>query len=127
MIDNHGNYRGESHVWKQTTNWQMPWNQQYADDGCCPYCGSIDWERDDDFDWEHARQSCVCEVCGAEWWEVLTPTPKPLQLPEQQMLINLKRERTCLKMPVAQEDQKDVLCKQLDGSNVNKRREILSW
>jgi formate dehydrogenase maturation protein FdhE len=53
-----------------------PWNQLYADDGYCPYCGTINWERVDDFDWEHSRQSCACELCGAEWWEVLIAAPK---------------------------------------------------
>ena len=54
------------------------WNQQFADDGLCPYCGTINWERDGKFDWESGRQRCECELCRAEWWEVLTPTPKKL-------------------------------------------------
>jgi hypothetical protein len=55
---------------------QTSWNQRFADDGYCPYCGTINWERDLDFDWDEERQECKCELCGAEWWEVLTPTPK---------------------------------------------------
>jgi hypothetical protein len=55
---------------------QTSWNQQFAADGYCPYCGTINWERNLDFDWDEERQECKCELCGAEWWEVLTPTPK---------------------------------------------------
>jgi len=54
----------------------QPWNQKFVDDGYCPYCGTINWERDIDFDWDNGRQECKCELCGAEWWEVLVPTPK---------------------------------------------------
>jgi hypothetical protein len=48
------------------------WNQPVANNELCPYCGTVNWERDIDFDWENGRQRCQCELCGAEWWEVLT-------------------------------------------------------
>jgi len=58
------------------TSKQEPWNQTFADGNLCPYCGTINWERKCDFDWDNRRQECKCELCGAGWWEVLVPTPK---------------------------------------------------
>jgi hypothetical protein len=53
-----------------------PWNQEFADEGLCPYCGTINWDRELDFDWDNGRQWCECTMCGSGWWEVLTPTPQ---------------------------------------------------
>ena len=55
---------------------QKPWNQKFADDKLCAYCGSNDWDRAYDVDWDNGRQQCACTSCGAEWWEGLTSTPK---------------------------------------------------
>jgi hypothetical protein len=60
-------------------NWittDRPWNDVFADDNLCPYCGSGDWTRQDYSICRYGRHECTCSLCGAKWFEVVVRTPR---------------------------------------------------